>query len=236
MITYRLMDASCPLPTCLHGGPIPLAQCSVTADTPAYVETISQLPAGSVARALAGLAAVYGTCGVLAVEDEQVVGKIRCYPQAVIDRSEYPCVQQEQTVRLLLDFVPAADGKRTMHLYCMQVAAGYHGQGIASGMLDTLIGWAQTAGWEELHVNAVQPIPPLLNWCGQLSRGALERRGFTVVSESISAGVREGVVAQRGGYHGDDVRRQWEEYAQFSDDEAALVFVMSRDLRTKAEA
>ncbi|HOF88238.1 MAG TPA: hypothetical protein PLZ36_09085, partial [Armatimonadota bacterium] len=82
MITYRIMDATCPLPTCLHGGPLPLA-----CQAPAYVETVSDIPPGTVARTLQAISTQYGACGVLAVEGERVVGKIRAFPQAILDRT-----------------------------------------------------------------------------------------------------------------------------------------------------
>jgi len=95
-------------------------------------------------------------------------------------------------------------------------------------MLDALIAWAREAGWRELRAHAV--IPPMLNWCGQLSHDALRRRGFVVTESSINADVREGVVSQRAGQHGEVVKKQWEAFAHLSDDEAAQVFEMTLNL------
>lgn len=230
MITYRMMDASCPLPSCLHGGPLPLAQ---PVGVPAYVETVFDIPAGTVARVLGAISDRYGACGVLAVEDEMVVGKIRAYPQAIIDRMDL-CVQQEPFIRPLtaldLSELPAREEYPILHLACIQVAAAYAGRGIAGGMLDTLIAWAGANGWHELHARAVSPIPPLLNWCGQLSRGALERRGFLVTGRTLSPELREGVIAQRAGAHGEAVQREWEPFAELSDDEAGVMFEMRMEL------
>lgn len=234
MITYRMMDATCPLPSCLHGGSLPFPQCRDAIDVPAYVETVSDIPPGTVARTLQAISARYGACGVLALEDERVVGKIRAYPQALIDQVGYPCVQQERMIRPVIALapadLPAREAYPILHLYCLQVAGEYSGRGIAGGMLDALIAWAATSGWRELRARAVSSIPPLLAWCGQLSRAALARRGFLVTDTTVSPELREGVVAQRAGYHGDDVRRQWVDFARWSDDEAAQVFAMTRNL------
>jgi len=45
MLTYRIMDATCPVPSCLHGGLLPLSAYWETA----CVETVSDIPPGSVA-------------------------------------------------------------------------------------------------------------------------------------------------------------------------------------------
>ncbi len=230
MITYRIMDATCLVPTCLHQGPLPMTQ----SDAPAYVETVSAIPPGTVARTLQAISARYGLCGVLALDGESVVGKIRVYPQAIVDQAPFPCVQQEQTIRpliaLALDALPSREDEPVLHLYCMQVAAAYAGRGIAGGMLDYLLAWARAQGWQALRARAVSPIPPLLAWCGQLSRAALERRGFAVTGSALSPELREGVVSQRAGDHGEAVRRQWDTFAHLSDDEAAMVFEMELDL------
>jgi len=231
MITYRMMDASCPLSSCLHGGPLPLEQ---STSAPAYVETVSDVPAGTVVQLLRTISDRYGACGVLAVDDEMAVGKIRAFPQAILDRMDL-CLQQEQFVRPLMALdmagIPSREEYPVLHLCCIQVAGAYIGRGIAGGMLDTLIAWAHAEGWHELRANAVSAIPPLLNWCGQLSRAALEHRGFTVTASSLSPALREGVIAQRTGAHGEAVKKQWEPFAHLSDDEAGLMFEMTLNLQ-----
>ncbi|MBI5835078.1 MAG: hypothetical protein HZB16_22465 [Armatimonadetes bacterium] len=93
--------------------------------------------------------------------------------------------------------------------------------------LDGAVAWARGHGWLELRARAVQPIPPLLDWCGQLSRAALERRGFTVQASEVDPALRDGVVSQRSGQHSAEVAARWAEYAAMSDDEAGTVFSMA---------
>ncbi len=238
MIEYCLMDATCPLATCLHGGPIPLAHCLTPETAPAYVETVSDIPPGAVARWLQAMSARYGACGVLAVADGQVVGKIRFYPQALFDQAEYPCLQQPQLMRALLaldvDQLPAQAALPVLRLYCFQVAEGYRGRGIVKGMLATAIDWARAAGWREVRATAVQHIPPLLAWCGQASERGLHGQGFTITSELLSKSIREGVISQRQGDHSADIQAQWAEFDDLSDDDAAMTFEMTLDLRPPA--
>jgi len=200
---------------------------------PAYVETVSDIPAGTVVKALQAISDRYGACGVLALDGEMAVGKIRFYPQTILDRM-HVCVQQAQYFRPLLETdlsaLPSKEEYPVLHLLCIQVAGAYAGRRIAGGMLDILIGWARANGWRELRAKAVNAIPPLLNWCGQLSRAALERRGFTVTGNAISPELREGVVSQRGGHHGEAVQQQWEPFVHLSDDEAGTMFEMTLSL------
>ena len=58
---------------------------------------------------------------------------------------------------------------------------------------------------------------------------ALEHRGFTVTGSTLRGCLRDGVVAQRAGDHGEAVMTQWEQFAHLSDD-AAQVFEMALDL------
>lgn len=233
MITYHPMDETCTLTTCLHGGTIPLEQCRNPESANAYIETVTDIPQGSVARVLRDLSLRYGAIGIVAVEDKMVVGKIRCWPQAICDKTQ-TCVQQEGPFRgmmaLDLDSLPTREQMPVLRIECVQVAAAYAGRGIAGKMLDALIDWAKANGWRTLRAMAVRQIPPLLNWCGQAGCDSLQRRGFAVVSEKMYPELREGVVSQRGGHHGPQVQQQWEPYACLSHDEAAVVYEMTLGL------
>ncbi|MEI7833415.1 MAG: hypothetical protein WCJ56_09480 [bacterium] len=233
MITYHIMDTAFTLPTCLHSGSLPISACL---DARAYVESVSDIPPGTVARTLQDIAVRYGACGVLALEDELIIGKIRAYPQALLDLLPDPCVQQEQTIKpviaLNLDELPTKEACPVLRLYCMQVAGGYSGRGIAGGMLDALIAWAKTNGWREIRAGAGRAIPQLLNWSGSFSCAALARRGFTITSSAVSPEFRDGVVSQRAGYHGEAVQQQWKAYAHLSDDDAAQAFEMRLDMES----
>ncbi len=70
MITYHPMDKSCLLTTCLHKGPIRLAQCRAPESVPAYIETITDIAQGAVARVPRGPSEPRGACGIAAVSDD----------------------------------------------------------------------------------------------------------------------------------------------------------------------
>ncbi len=237
MITYRMMDDTCLLPSCLHGGPVALASPQGVMTAATDIERQEGLPPGALARFAQALCRRYGSAAVLAVEDDLVVGKLRFAPRQVERMLSGICFQQAAEARRIaeldLETLPAREdlARQELRLDCYQVAPGYGGRGIAKGLLDTALAWARAAGWETVSTSAIRPIPPLLNWSGQASAKALQERGFVIVSEAVNADLREGVVSQRQGYHGEDVQRQWADFADLPDDEAATLYEMTLDLR-----
>jgi hypothetical protein len=97
-------------------------------------------------------------------------------------------------------------------------------------MLGTAIEWARANGWDALSSSAIRHIPPLLNWSGQASLRALQQRGFVVVGQEVHPALREGVVSQRGGHHGEEVTQQWRDFVDISDDEAATLYELELTL------
>ena len=237
MISYRMMDETCLLPACLHGGPVPVAALRGAGSTATEIEQQEGLSPGALARFLAALCRQYGSAAVLAVRDDVIVGKLRFAPLQVERMLSGICFQQAAEARRIAEFDPEALPAREalaqqeLRLDCYQVANGYGGQGIARGLLDTALTWARATGWETLSTTAIRPIPPLLNWTGQASVKALQARGFVIVGEAVHADLREGVVSQRAGHHGEQVRQKWEAFACLSDDEAATLYELTLDLR-----
>jgi len=46
--------------------------------------------------------------------------------------------------------------------------------------------------------------------------------GFKVISSKIIPGLMEGVVSQRNGYHGEDIKKMWLAYSHLSVEEASI--------------
>lgn len=237
MVTYRMMDEACLLPSCLHSGPVSLASLREVLTTAAYAERMENLRPGALARFLQALCRQYGSAAVLAVEDDLVVGKLRFAPRQVERGLGGICFQQAAEARRMAEFdletLPAREAlaRQELRFDCYQVADGYGGRGIAKGLLDTALAWASATGWDTVSSSAIRHIPPLLAWSGQASLKALQERGFAIVSEAVSPDLREGVASQRQGYHGEAVQRQWADFADLSDDDAATLYEMTLDLR-----
>ena len=198
----------------------------------AWAEREYGLPEGSIARFLRALCREYGSCGVMAVDGDSVVAKIRFCPLSFSDTlsPESLCVQMEKEARLIASFdVETLTPKdalpsKALCVLCFQVASSYRGRGIATRMLETLIEWAKENGWEEIHSKAIQHIQPLLDLTGMWSVERYRKLGFQVTGHTPREELMQVVVAMRDGCHGEEVRLQWEQYGHLSDDEASRLY------------
>ncbi len=242
MIEYRMMDETSLLCWCVHGGPVAMEE--LRGDAPVGIESEAGVAPGSVAKFLGALCRVYGSCAVLAIDGDKVVGKVRFYPKPVFEElNEDPCLQQVPQVRAIAavdteSLVPKESlSPKALRTFCYQVADGheeaaeagtsaYRGRGIATGMLKTLIEWARAEGWEEIHSSASRSIPPLMSWIGCLGVDSYLRLGFEVTSERCNESFKEGVISQRQGHHGEAIKAMWEPFADLSEDDAARQYLL----------
>ena len=83
---------------------------------------------------------------------------------------------------------------RTLRIVCFNIAnrdPRYHGQGIATALLEYLKGWAKERDWQRLEMRTYPDIVPASGpgiWAAGpwvLRRGALERRGFRILKEIL---------------------------------------------------
>ena len=249
MIECRMMDDTCLLCRCVHDGPVPLAEALSPADHPPPAEADADLPPGTIARFLRALCRNYGSCGVLAVDGEAVVGKVRFCPQEIAD-AFYPavCLLAQDRLRTLAAFDPAALPTksalrdRTLYLCCFQLVHDYKaaaegrpagqpsylGQGIATQMLETLIDWARAGGWRRLRAKAVQDIRPLKMWSMWLSVERYRKLGFQATPSATDT--VEAALHQRRGYHGEAMKEMWQPYAGVSDEEVTRMYDVVLDL------
>ena len=232
MIEYRMMTEDCVLCICVHGGPLPLSKTCAAETRSTWKERELGLPDGTVARFLQAMCRTYGSCGILAIDGDAVVGHLRFYPAGLDDVAAggFPCVQMDE-IRALRDFdagtlppknalAPAA-----LRIHCFHVAgidgASYRRRGIGTTMLETMIDWARAAGWEELRAGASEHIPPIYEWSGQMSVERYSRLGFRATATPGESPWLQAVRNMRAGHHGERVKTQWEAFAHLSDEEAA---------------
>ena len=104
MVEYRMMDETCLLCYCLHGGPIPGEETCSPEARPMTVESETGLPQGTIAQFLGAVCRAYGSCAVLAIDGDQVVGKVRFYPQILMDALPNPCGQLGDCARAIAAF------------------------------------------------------------------------------------------------------------------------------------
>ena len=236
MVEYRMMHEGSVLTSCLHSGPISLAEVARAEELPSWLERDAQLPGGTVARVLNALCREYGSCGVMAVDGDVVVGKVRFAP-AGLNEGVPECAQQHAEAWLGCDpgTLPPRRGlrPRALRIWCVQVVADdrYRRKGIATAMVAQMAAWARAEGWEEIHAHAIRAIPPLLDWAGIFSLDAYRRLGFTPTSSEVGPGLLEGVRHMREGGHGEDVHKQWDAFAHLTDEEAATLYAVTLPLR-----
>ena len=141
-----------------------------------------------------------GSCAVLGWDGNGVVAKMHfttaemhdafktrggCY---CIESRSMPAVieslKEEEIAELL------SSPSRTLRMVCFNVGHGdqrYHGQGIATAMIECLKQWARERGWRRILMDSCPDItPPTLVGDHLLRRGALERRGFRVLENSLA--------------------------------------------------
>jgi len=231
MIDYQMMREGWVLTSCLHSGPIALSEVTRAAESPSWLERDAKLPAGTIARGLNALCARYGSCGVMAVDGDAVVGKVRFGPALAQDLIP-ECAQQ------FADRWPSFDPdglppSKALRIWCVQVVddGRYRRRGIATAMLERAIAWAREEGWEEIHAGATLAIGPLLEWTGAFSVDAYARLGFSVAASRVSPELLEGVRHMRAGGHGDDVKEQWAAFEHLSDAEAGTLYDVALALR-----
>jgi len=237
MIEYRMIDESCLLPYCLHSGAVPLASLSHPEEARARFEAEHGLPHSPVAEFLQALSRNYGAVGVIAVDGDVIVGKVRFAPRYLFGGTDQGCVQSEDGVKAikaveLEKLTPFEDLRpKSLFIWCFQALPAYAGQGIGTSMLRTLIAWARENGWEEMHASAIGHIRPLLDWTGAFSIDRYRNLGFVETGHRVHEDLKAGVVAMRGGHHGEDLKKQWEQYAHLSDDEASEFYDVLLDIR-----
>jgi len=128
---------------------------------------------------------------------------------------------------------------KAIEIECFQVVSHYHkgdgknygGKGISINILKELIEWAKNHDWVKIVAYAINHIKPLLLWSGMNSIKRYISLGFKVVKEEIDPSVKEGVISQRQGYHGNNIQEMWKEYSSISNDEAARVYNIELKLK-----
>ncbi len=236
MVEYRRMREGLVLTSCLHGGPIRLSEVAQAETRPSWLERTADLPVGTVARLLKALCREYGSCGVMAIDGDAVIGKVRFAPAGLGD-SIPECCQQYPEAMAAFDpsRLPALETlqPRSLRVWCLQVVDEdrYRRQGIATTMVKQTLAWARETGWETIEACAVVEAPPLLNWTGLFSLGAYRRLGFKVTGSKVSPELLEAVRHMRIGGHGEKVREQWQAFAHLSEEEAATLWDVVLDLK-----
>lgn len=232
MVQCRMMDSHSLLASCLHAGPI-----SVSEARHSCAERKYGLPDGTAIGFLKAVCQKYGACGVLAVDADKIIGKIRFWPEAVLEAIPNICLQSKEGLEAIAAFdicmLPSRQKLPSGSIYidCIQLVPEYRGRGITRGLMSAIIEWARENGWASIRAKAIPHIRPLLDWTGLWSVDYYKRLGFQMTNRVVSRELKQGVTAMRAGDHGKEVQRQWDEFADLSDDEASWCYEVVLYLR-----
>jgi len=188
----RPMDKSFVLYRCVHFGSL----------SPSNIETVPHdipgLPEGQFDRNeqfLTRMIDAYGSCGMLAMDGDLVVGHVRFYPQIICDQHKFCC--QEATYTITQEMVemdlPKIENPadRILRIDCFLVHEDYRGRGLSHALLDGLLDWARTHDWPVLRAWA----SPDNFWlasqiCAPMLRTYL-KHGFQKVETAPSSEIRD---------------------------------------------
>jgi len=180
---------------CLHGGSL----CEENIDPPQPDERMRERNL-SILRELIDF---YGTCAMLAMDGDQVVGILRFYPRAIWNGHEGFCMQQwapEGPAEDLIDRVwPPLEAMRdrTLRVHCLMVGSRqqndpYRRRGIGTRLVQELITWASEQGWQAIEAIANQGLPVLWEISGGADQRFWQRFGFEYVETFVGETVEPG--------------------------------------------
>jgi GNAT superfamily N-acetyltransferase len=142
-----------------------------------------------------------GSCAMLGWDGNGVVAKMHFTTAEIYDafkaRGGCYCIESRSmpTVIESLEDGEVAEllksPSRTLRILCFNVGhldQRYHGQGIATALIEYLKRWARERGWRRILTDSCPDItPPTIVGAHLLRRGALERRGFRVLESSLAS-------------------------------------------------
>jgi hypothetical protein len=203
MVEIRPMDSNFILYRCLHGGPMnreTIGRLNETDNGDWWEEMMANKRFDVNTQFLRKVINVYGSCGILAWDDDDVVGCVRFFPQALLDMMgvESLCMQQKPPYGihpdvLEMDFPTADEAKRKpLRVNCMmtcppsQKEYSYRRKGVGSAMIRELISWARENKWSSVTAKAYNDLNAIYEITGQAGRMFWEKLGFSVVFQAVA--------------------------------------------------
>ena len=176
---------------CLHYGP--LSRDSMTRWPPDSEIPWEQYQQRNVPL-LARLTRTYGACGIVARDNDRIVGVLRFYPKAVcrMEGAGYLCLQQDPPAGPVQDFAGAdfptlsQIEDKTLVVHCLMAGSPlqpenpYQRKGLGSRMARALIEWAEANGWRHIEADAFEDLPVVYEITGSTGYTFWEKLGFHV--------------------------------------------------------
>ena len=158
----------------------------------------------------------YGSCAMLAMENDHVIAHTRFLPQVVSTvsgRKEMCCQQpeyaptQEMVDMDLPSFKTLKD--RSLRIHCWHIHKDYRNKGLSHALLDAMINWARDHDWKTILASAGINDP----WVASLSCAPMLRvylkHGFKKIETVKSPELLEYLKKFRDGEFGDDGKQKF---------------------------
>ena len=202
---------------CVHFGPLgPSNIETAPADIPGLLD--GQFERNK--RFLTRVIDAYGSCGMLAMDGDFVVGHVRFYPQTICDQHRFCCqdpnnaITHEMVEMNLPRLENPAD--RILRIDCILAHEDYRGQGLTHALLDGVLDWAKNNNWTAVRAWA----SPDNYWlasqiCVPMLRTYLKhgfQKGKTVPSSEIIGMIKDLLTKMRDGELGAEKKKEFEEF------------------------
>ena len=226
------MDKDFILYRCLHDGPL----------SPSNIETKS-MNIGSLTREqldrnkkfLTRLVNAYGSCAMLAWEDDYVVAHARFYPQIIYDRFKICCHGPNYAITQEIEEMELPplknQAERILRITCFFVHKDYRGQGLSHKLIDAILKWAKNNNWKSVRCFAYQDNYWLASeMCTPMLR-AYSKHGFKKIGIVTLPEVKDFLQQMKNGELGVEKKKEFEKFCGDKDlSELVDLFEMERQL------
>jgi hypothetical protein len=166
----------------------------------------------------------YGSCAMLAIEDDFVVGQARFYPDVIFDLAgqKYFCCQNpnfaetQKMIEIDLPTIKNPDN-RILRIHCWLIHKDYLGRDLSHALLDGILEWAQSHGWKVVRAYA----GPDNYWvasqaCAPMLRTYI-KHGFQKTKTFPSSELKERLMELQEGKYGIELKKEFEKYCAGED-------------------
>lgn len=184
------------------------------------------------------LVETYGSCAMLAMENDLVIAHTRFYPQVIsklTGKNDMCCQQQEYatTQKMIEMDLPRIKEltDRSLRIHCWHIHKDYRNKGLSHTLLDAIIDWAKAQGWKTILASAGVNDP----WVASLSCAPMLRtylkHNFQVVTMVQSPELLDYLKKFSNGEYGAEGKKKFEKSCAGENlSQAAVYYKIKKDL------
>ncbi|MFC1551008.1 GNAT family N-acetyltransferase [Candidatus Latescibacterota bacterium] len=205
---------------CIHSGPL---DCSTPETTDNSIAPVSKEQLERNRKFLSQLIDTYGSCAMLAIEENSVVGHVRFYPKFLIDRYEFCCHVAEYSItdEIIKTDLPPIESldNRTLRINCFLIDKTYRGQGLSGDLITAIVDWAGSNGWKAVSALATHDNYWLSQQMCLPKLSTYQKLGFETKELIVIPEAGEHLKNIEEGKLGPEIQREFEKACEESDPE-----------------